>query len=119
MKSVGVQSFSGPYFPAFGLNTERYPLSLFYIQSECGKIRTRKTPNTDNFPAVQCSHFVSSKDTKANCFFGVFRGYKMETMTRNGLMTYKVSNANNINIFRNKMTSIFQEVNKNIPQVSR
>ena len=113
------QSFSGPYFPAFGLNTERYPLSLFYIQSECGKIRTRKTPNTDNFPAVQCSHFVSSKDTKANCFFGVFRGYKMETMTRNGLMTYKVSNANNINIFRNKMTSIFQEVNKNIPQLSR
>ena len=43
----------------------------------------------------------------------------METMTRNGLMTYKVSNANNINIFRNKMTSIFQEVNKNIPQLSR
>ena len=29
---------SGPYFPAFGLNTERY-LSL-RIQSECGKIRT-------------------------------------------------------------------------------
>ena len=32
---------SGPYFPAFGLNTERYFVSL-RIQSECGKIRTRK-----------------------------------------------------------------------------
>ena len=33
--------FCGPYFPAFGLNTERYFVSL-RIQSECGKIRTRK-----------------------------------------------------------------------------
>ena len=33
--------FSGPYFPVFGLNTERHFLSL-RIQSECGKIRTRK-----------------------------------------------------------------------------
>ena len=32
---------SGPYFPAFELNTERYFVSL-RIQSECGKIRTRK-----------------------------------------------------------------------------
>ena len=33
--------FSSLYFPAFGLNRERYGLSL-RIQSECGKIRTRK-----------------------------------------------------------------------------
>ena len=33
--------FSGPYFPAFGLNTERYEVSL-RIQSKCGKIRTKK-----------------------------------------------------------------------------
>ena len=33
--------FSGPYFPAFGLNTERYSVSL-RIQSECGKMRTEK-----------------------------------------------------------------------------
>ena len=31
----------GPYFHAFGLNTERYGVSL-RIQSECRKIRTRK-----------------------------------------------------------------------------
>ena len=39
MSKYGV--FSGPYFPAFRLNTERYELSL-RIQSECRKIRTRK-----------------------------------------------------------------------------
>ena len=33
--------FSGPYFPAFGLNTKRYFVSL-RIQSECKIIRTRK-----------------------------------------------------------------------------
>ena len=33
--------FSGPYFLAFGLNTERYSVSL-RILSKCGKLRTRK-----------------------------------------------------------------------------
>ena len=48
MKNVRIQSFSGPYFPAFGLNTERYGVHL-RIQSECMKMWTRKTPNTDTF----------------------------------------------------------------------
>ena len=30
VKSVRIQSFSGPYFPVFGLNTERYGVSLQY-----------------------------------------------------------------------------------------
>ena len=47
---------SGPYFSAFGVNTERYGVSL-RIKSECGKIRTRKNPNTDNFHAVRRSFF--------------------------------------------------------------
>ena len=47
-KSVRIRSYSGPYFPALGLNTWRYIVSL-RIQSECGKIRTRTTPSTDNF----------------------------------------------------------------------
>ena len=51
VKSVCIRSYSGPYFPAFGVNTERYGVSL-RIQSECGKIWTRKTPNTDTFHAV-------------------------------------------------------------------
>ena len=40
--------FSGPYFPAFGLNTEIYSVNLS-IQSECGKIRTRKNSLFGNF----------------------------------------------------------------------
>ena len=44
-------SFSGPYFLMFGLITDRYSVYLC-TQSECGKIRTRKTPNTDTFHAV-------------------------------------------------------------------
>ena len=51
VKSVQIRSFSGPYFPTFGLNSERYGVSL-RIQSECGKMRKRITPNTDTFYAV-------------------------------------------------------------------
>ena len=54
VKRVRVQSFSGPYFPAFGLNTERYSISLG-IQSEFVKIWTGKTPSTDTFHAVLLS----------------------------------------------------------------
>ena len=51
VESVRIRSFSGPYFPVFGLNMEIYRVS-FRIMSKCGKIRTRKTLNTDNFHAV-------------------------------------------------------------------
>ena len=43
--------FSGPYFPAFGLNTERYSVFI-RIQYDCGKIQVRQTPNTDTFYVV-------------------------------------------------------------------
>ena len=51
VKSVRIRSFSVPYFPVFRLNTERYGVSL-RIQSDCGKIRNRKTLNTDTFQAL-------------------------------------------------------------------
>ena len=47
-KSVRVGIYSGPHFPAFGLNTERYSV----IQSEIGKMRARITPNMDTFYTV-------------------------------------------------------------------
>ena len=50
-KSVRIQNYSGPHFPAFGLNTERYSVSLC-IQSKCGKIRTRIILNADSFYTV-------------------------------------------------------------------
>ena len=51
VKSVGIRCFSGPHFPEFRLNMKRYSVPP-RIQSECGKIRTRKTPNTDTLLAV-------------------------------------------------------------------
>ena len=57
-ESIRIRRFSGPYFSAFVLNTKRYGRTrpecevAFRIQAECGKIRTRKTPNTDTSQAV-------------------------------------------------------------------
>ena len=55
VKCIRIRSFSGRYFSTFRLNTERYRVSLG-IQSKCGKIRTRKTTNTDTFHAVDDKH---------------------------------------------------------------
>ena len=48
LRSVRIRSYSGLYFPSFGLNTEKYIVSL-RIQAEYGKIRTIITLNTDTF----------------------------------------------------------------------
>ena len=48
VKSVRIRSYSGQYFPTFGLKRELYGVSL-RIQSKCRKIRTRITPNTVTF----------------------------------------------------------------------
>ena len=68
VKNVCIQSYSGPYFPAFGLNMDRYGVICRYgeirrypkysryreIRIHCiyEKIRTRITPNMDTFHAV-------------------------------------------------------------------
>ena len=57
VKSACIWSYSGPYFPVFGLNTERKGVSL-RIQSKCGKLRTRITPNTDSFYTVITSTYL-------------------------------------------------------------
>ena len=71
VKSIRIWSFSGPYFPTFGLNTERY-WTYLRIQSECRKIRTRKIPNMDTFQTVYALRsslsrgFVKSNITQLN-----------------------------------------------------
>ena len=60
VKSVRIRSYSGPHFPAFGLNTDGYGVS-FRIQSECGKMWTRITPNTNTFNAVDVLMISESK----------------------------------------------------------
>ena len=51
VKNIRIWSYSGPYFPAFEENMERYRVSLL-IQSKCRKVRTKITPNTDTFHTV-------------------------------------------------------------------
>ena len=51
IKSVRIRNFSDPHFPTFRLTKEIYSVNI-RIQSQCGKIRTRKTPDTDTFYAV-------------------------------------------------------------------
>ena len=47
MKSVQIRSFSGPYFPVFGLNTETYGVS-----PNTGKYGPEKTPYLGTFHAM-------------------------------------------------------------------
>ena len=51
-KTSKYRVFSGPYFPAFGLNTEIYSVNL-RIQSEYRKIRTRKNTVFGHFSRGQ------------------------------------------------------------------
>ena len=74
IKRVRIWSYSGPHFPAFGLNTERYGVSL-RVQSKCGKIRTRVTANVDTFyvvlnscqsPIYICKHLTYLKEKQSS-----------------------------------------------------
>ena len=60
LESDCIRRFSCPYFPAFGLNTEIYSVINLRIQSESGKIQTRKTVNMDTFYAVNYQYFQSN-----------------------------------------------------------
>ena len=51
MKSVQIRSFSGPYFSAFGLNTERHGV----FSPNARKYGPGKTPYLDTFHVVSMS----------------------------------------------------------------
>ena len=59
-KCSNTEFFSGPYFPSFGQNTERYGIS-HRIQSECGKIRTKKLRIWTLFTQCQDTFFDFQK----------------------------------------------------------
>ena len=95
VKSVLIRNYSAPYFSAFRLNTEGYSVSL-RIQSECGKIRTRITLNTNTFYLVTVT----------------IRFYKHETLTQKYMtITWKLSFINmNLKVWLKKklVLKIFQ-----------
>ena len=71
VKSVRIRTYSGPYFPTFRLNTERYSVCL-RIQSGCGKMRTRMTSNTDTFLRSEDLTFVFHFQKNVALHRGVF-----------------------------------------------
>ena len=74
MKSVRIRSFSGTYFPAFGLILERCAVSL-RIQTEYGKNGLEKTPNKDTFHGVGASFdpFIHNVIKMAKDTLGILR----------------------------------------------
>ena len=65
-KCPNTEFFSGPYFPGFGQNTERYSVSLRF-QFECGKILTRKNSIFGHF-----SRNVSTKIFKSQALITIY-----------------------------------------------
>ena len=72
-KSVRIRSISGPYFHAFGLNTERYAVS-FRIKSKC--------PENIDPKNAKCGHFLHSafqkKKKKKSEGFQLFTWFLMQ-----------------------------------------
>lgn len=60
-----VSEFSGPCFTALGMNTEIYSVH-FPVQSECGEIHTRKTPNRRHF--LRSGRFYCKTLERELCF---------------------------------------------------
>ena len=82
VKSAQIRSFSGPHFPAFGMNTEIYRVNL-RILSECGKRRTEKLRtrtlfkqwNTSNFPISVISSYQGKFEIRYLNIWGIFYGH--------------------------------------------
>ena len=64
--SVPIRSYSGQYFPAFGLKTKSHRVSL-RIQSKCEKIRTRINLNTNTFQTVKAFVLDNFADFQKTC----------------------------------------------------
>ena len=50
--------FFGPYFPAFGLNTDRYEVSV--LSPNAGKYGPKKTSYLDTFQAMTATNLAST-----------------------------------------------------------
>ena len=104
MKSVRIRGYSGLHFPAFGLNTERCRVSLS-VQSECGKMLTRITPNKVLFKAVGVcviiilSYLLTLHNTEI-----LFEEKYFKISKISKVLTETMSNNNSNNNNRNKKT---------------
>ena len=101
MKSVRIRSYSGPYFPALGLNKERYRVSFRYgyFSVQMWEKMDQITPKTGTFYVRDCSehwhfHFLSLAIVKrevqsANSFALVYnnlRSSRPEVICKKGVL---------------------------------
>ena len=125
VKNVRVQSFSGRHFPAFGLNTERSLVVSLCIQSKFGKIRTRKTPNTDIFhavvPAVKFGGYKSYRRGNVKHFINIYINMSkkaepttlirhIERFSKSGIPLYNSESQKNLDKARNKYCNTWKEL---------
>ena len=94
--------FTVPCFLAFGLNTERYGVSL-HIQSECGKMWTRKISEYGYF---SCSD-LSKRRTWSN------RG-SFISMDTCKMSPYVARRHRLFNLYRNRTEKIYQQINRSL-----
>ena len=64
-KCPNTRVFSGPYFPAFGLNTERY---FVFLRIQSGKYGPENTTYLDTFHAVN-NLLPQDSDCNTNSYF--------------------------------------------------
>ena len=99
MKSVRIRSYFSPYFPAFGLNTERS--ASLRIQSNWGKMRTRITPNTDFFTQSQVLYvkLLWNKSLNSPGFSTVYVGLQLNWFVLNASFFYLLKTWENCKVF--------------------
>ena len=112
--SVRIWRFSGPCFPAFGLNTERYSTSL-RIQSKYGKIRTRKTPSMDTFHALPFNSYQINIQTSiefSNILSNVTNSSKPSIVCEKGTVAFNL--VSKLSSFSNHSEKTAQSSTKSI-----
>ena len=65
MKSVQIRNFSGPYFPAFGLNTEKYRRNTSYLSVLCPNADQKNSEYGHFSRNVNCGSKVEKEDLQA------------------------------------------------------
>ena len=92
LKSVRIRRFSGSHFPAVFLR----------IQSKCGKIRARTTPNTDTFYAVlvflEELWKLSDQDEKKTCDEDDLNLFLFSVSFKHSLISVDTFDLNNLKV---------------------
>ena len=97
VKSVRIRSYSGPHFPAFGLNTEIYSPYSVRMRENAGKMRTRINPNTDT---LRCDNEEALKR------LNIFRSSRPKLFSKKGVLRKFTGKQLCQSIFLNKFAGL-------------